>query len=131
MVPNSSRRHRDTGCLFAWGDRLGADEVTDSSCPGSAGDADACGLPQPRPAAQQQLRCASANSRPTISGVAPASANIGPMASASSLGWALEFSSRPISFAIWAMAVRGIILDFSRDSLATLRHGATMHSSIR
>ena len=47
---------------------------------------------------------------------------------ASSLGWAPEFSSRPISFAIWAMAVRGIILDFSRDSPATLRHGATMHS---
>src|SRR5438132_1089556 len=28
-------------------DRLGAGEVTDSSCPGSAGEADACGLPQP------------------------------------------------------------------------------------
>jgi hypothetical protein len=45
---NSSRRRHDAACcLFAWGDRLGAGEVTDSSCPGSAGEADACGRPQP------------------------------------------------------------------------------------
>src|SRR4029077_2840505 len=75
-----------------------------------------------------RLRCASASSCPTISGVAPASASIGPAASASSLGSAPEFNSRPIFFAIWTMAVCGIILDSSRCSLATLRHGATMHS---
>jgi hypothetical protein len=41
-----------------------------------------------------------------ISDVAPASANIGPAASASPLGPTPVSSSRPIIFAIWAMAVR-------------------------
>src|SRR5271169_4109929 len=61
-----------------------------------------------------RLRRASANNRSTSSVVAPASAKIGPAASAPSLGLAPDFSSWPIIFAIWAMAVRGIILGFSR-----------------
>ena len=75
-----------------------------------------------------RLRRASANSRPTISVVAPASANIGPAANAPSLGPAPDSSSWPIIFAIWAMAVRGIILGFSRIGRARLRYGATKHS---
>ena len=52
-----------------------------------------------------RLRRASANNRSTSSVVAPASAKIGPAASAPSLGLAPDFSSWPIIFAIWAMAV--------------------------
>jgi hypothetical protein len=43
-----------------------------------------------------RLRCASTNSRPTISVVAPAPAKIGPVASALLLGPAPDSSSRPI-----------------------------------
>ena len=75
-----------------------------------------------------RLRCASANSRPTISVVAPASANIAPAASASSLGPASDSNSRPIILAIWVIAVRGIILGFSPIDRARLRYGATKHS---
>jgi len=52
---------------------------------------------------------------------------LGTAASASSLGPAPEFSSRPIFSVIRAM-VRGIILEFTGNSVATLRHRATMHS---
>src|SRR4029077_4269196 len=38
------------------------------------------------------------------------SASMGPVASACSLGPAPDSNSRPINFAIWAMAVRGIVL---------------------
>ena len=48
--------------LFARSERLRAGEVPDSSCSGSASDADACGRRQPRPAAEQQL-CSVARCR--------------------------------------------------------------------
>src|SRR2546423_4951352 len=62
-----------------------------------------------------RFRCASANSRSATSLVAPASASIGPVASAPSLGAAPDSNSRPISFAISAMAFLGIILGSSDD----------------
>src|SRR5215469_8810317 len=65
-----------------------------------------------------RFRRASASSRPTSSVVAPASASIGPAASAPSLGPAPDSSSRPIIFAIWVIAVRGVILGFSCIGLA-------------
>ena len=57
-----------------------------------------------------RLRRASANRQAAISLVAPASASMGPAAHALSLGRAPSCSSRPIVFAIWAIAVRGVIL---------------------
>jgi hypothetical protein len=53
-----------------------------------------------------------------ISVVAPASASMGPVASACSLGPAPDSNSWPINFAIWAIAVRGIVLGSSHPSSA-------------
>jgi hypothetical protein len=45
------------------------------------------------------------------------SATMGPVASACSLGPAPDSNSWPINFAIWAMAVRGIVLNSSHPSV--------------